>query len=155
MMRKLTIVAVAVGLLAAAVILMPTETVANGNCVAVIDFGGQYYLTEPGGTDSSDNTPTEDESVILDSLPEIVFAKEPEYPRLACQAGIEGKVYIKALVDTRGKTADAKVYKSSGHEMLDEAALKAARYYEYRPGYRDGKPVATWVTFKIEFNLDE
>jgi len=48
------------------------------------------------------------------------------YPRVAKKMGWSGVVEIKLVVDTNGKLLEAKVVKSSGREILDKSALKAA-----------------------------
>lgn len=48
------------------------------------------------------------------------------YPRVAKKMGWSGVVEVKLVVDTNGKLLDAKVLKSSGKEILDKSALKAA-----------------------------
>ena len=47
-----------------------------------------------------------------------------DYPKRALLAGIEGKVYILIEVDQRGNIIAARINRSSGHQILDEAALK-------------------------------
>ncbi|MBU0984975.1 MAG: energy transducer TonB, partial [candidate division Zixibacteria bacterium] len=79
----------------------------------------------------------------------------PEYPSLAQNAGIEGTVWIKVLVDTKGKVVRAAVHKSSGNHEIDEAALKASRKSRFNPATLAGKPVRLWVTYKAEFTLDQ
>lgn len=48
------------------------------------------------------------------------------YPRMAKKMGWSGIVEIKLVVDTNGKLLEASVVKSSGKELLDNTALKAA-----------------------------
>ncbi|MDY0122002.1 MAG: TonB family protein [Sulfurimonas sp.] len=52
--------------------------------------------------------------------------KNLSYPRMAKKMGWSGVVEIKLIVDTNGKLLEAVVLKSSGKEVLDNAALKAA-----------------------------
>jgi periplasmic protein TonB len=52
--------------------------------------------------------------------------KNLSYPRMAKKMGWSGVVEIKLVVDTNGKLLEASVLKSSGKEVLDDAALKAA-----------------------------
>jgi protein TonB len=49
------------------------------------------------------------------------------YPLSAKRRGIEGTVILEVWVDAAGAILRAKVGKSSGHEVLDEAALAAVR----------------------------
>lgn len=48
------------------------------------------------------------------------------YPRVARKMGWSGVVEIKLVVGVDGKLIEATVHKSSGKEMLDKSALKAA-----------------------------
>lgn len=48
------------------------------------------------------------------------------YPRVANKMGWSGVVEIKLVVGTDGKLLGATVHKSSGRELLDKSALKAA-----------------------------
>lgn len=48
------------------------------------------------------------------------------YPRMAKQMGWSGIVEVKLVIDTNGKLLEASVVKSSGKELLDNTALKAA-----------------------------
>ena len=52
--------------------------------------------------------------------------KNLSYPRIAKKMGWSGIVEIKLVVDTNGRLLEASVIKSSGKEVLDKAALKAA-----------------------------
>jgi len=77
----------------------------------------------------------------------------PKYPELARRAGIEGNTVIKALVDIDGSIIDAKVLKSSGNQMLDQAALAAARKAKFTPAKQRDKYVRVWVSIPINFRL--
>lgn len=99
--------------------------------------------------------PPADEFVPVEIYPEMIYEEKPEYPRLAKTAGLSGLVWVKALVDKDGNVRDAQVGKSSGTPSLDEAAVKAAFKCKFKPGIQNGKPVACWVTYKVEFKLNE
>ena len=62
---------------------------------------------------------------------------------------------MKALVDREGKVRQAMVAKSSGTASLDEAAVQAAYKNRFKPGIQNGRPVAVWVTYKVDFTLSE
>jgi protein TonB len=85
--------------------------------------------------------------------PEMILECQPLYPRLAERAGIEGVVWIEALLDIDGSVRDAVVAKSSGTASLDEAALIAAYKNRFSPAIQKGRPLAIWVTYKVEFIL--
>jgi periplasmic protein TonB len=78
----------------------------------------------------------------------------PEYPKRARERGQQGKVILQALVDTGGKTREVKIVKSSGFNLLDEAALVAVRKWEFAPMRRDGKIVLSWVQVPVQFLIN-
>ncbi len=55
------------------------------------------------------------------------------YPEAARRQGIEGEVLVLLLVDAAGAIAAARVEESSGHPLLDEAALRAVRQLRSLP----------------------
>ncbi|MBU0982736.1 MAG: energy transducer TonB [candidate division Zixibacteria bacterium] len=107
------------------------------------------------GTDDIETFPEIDDYISVDQIPQLVYKAIPEYPRLARQAGIEGKTWVKALVDREGKVREVRLGKSSGNDSLDEAALEATRKCRFRPAIRANRPVAVWVTYPVVFRLDE
>jgi protein TonB len=77
----------------------------------------------------------------------------PQYPELARQAGIEGQAVVKALVDVDGSIMAVQILKSSGNQLLDEAALAAARKSKFTPAKQRDKFVRVWVSIPIRFHL--
>ncbi len=98
--------------------------------------------------------PGKDEFVWAEIQPELIHSVQPDYPRFAKDAGLEGRVIVKALVGPEGSVLDAIVFGSSGHLLLDEAALAVAGKYKYKPAIQNGNPIAIWVTYTVEFTLD-
>lgn len=80
------------------------------------------------------------------------IAKNVHYTEIAKRIGIEGKVYIQALVDKKGDISEAKVVKGLLPE-LDEIALNAVMIAKFNPGMQRGKPVKVWITIPIQFKL--
>jgi len=105
--------------------------------------------------EDDDYLPAVDEFVPLEIYPEMIFEKKPEYPRLAEQVGIEGLVWVRALVSKEGKVLDAVIGKTSGTASLDDAAVKAAYKNRFKPGIQNGRPINCWVTYKVEFTLGQ
>lgn len=77
----------------------------------------------------------------------------PEYPAELRQAGVSGLVFIKCLVDPQGNVAEAVVEKSSD-EKFNAAALDAVKKWKFKPGQKDGAPVAMKVTIPIRFAVE-
>lgn len=59
--------------------------------------------------------------------------KRYKYPRAARRAGIEGRVVVKLVLDDQGRVLQVELMTSSGHEILDNAALEAARSVKVLP----------------------
>lgn len=87
--------------------------------------------------------------------PKPIHQQKPRYPDLARRAGIEGQTVVKALVDIDGSVMDVQILKSSGNQMLDEAALSAARRWRFSPAKQRDKFVRVYVSIPIKFRLIE
>ena len=61
------------------------------------------------------------------------------YPEIARAARAQGDVVVDVTVDEQGNVADASA--SSGHPLLQSAAVNAARQAKFRPTYLQGVPV--------------
>ena len=80
----------------------------------------------------------------------IVLRREPQYTEEARQAGVSGKVVIKAVLSASGKVTNIEVTKSLQHG-LTEKAIEAARQMIFIPAIKDGKFVSQ--TIHLEFNF--
>jgi len=88
------------------------------------------------------------------SLPVVLTEVKPEYTREAMQQLIQGTVWLSCVVGEEGVITDVAVTKSLDKEFgLDQAAIDAARQWTFRPGRKDGKPVAVRVTIELTFTL--
>lgn len=90
---------------------------------------------------------------VVEVKPQPVTIPKPAYPDLARQAGIEGQVVVKALVDVDGSIADAELLKSSGNVSLDQAAITAARQAKFSPAKQRDQLVRVWVSIPFKFSL--
>lgn len=82
---------------------------------------------------------------------EIVRALEREYPPLLRDAGIGGTVHVWFFVDDQGVVRNQFVHTSSGHQALDEAALRVAPVFRFTPALNRDRAVPVWVAFPITF----
>lgn len=80
---------------------------------------------------------------------------KPDYPRLAKSRSWQGKVLLRVQVTADGHSAGISVQQSSGHEMLDDAAIEAVKNWTFIPAKRGDTPVASTVTVPIQFKLSE
>jgi TonB family protein len=92
--------------------------------------------------------------VPFDEEPVAISLPTPKYPEMARIVGIEGKVYVEVLIDTRGKVCGARIIKDSGANAgFEEAALEAAWKGEWRPAMQNKQPVAVRVSYPVVFKL--
>lgn len=49
------------------------------------------------------------------------------YPEEAIRLGLQGEALVRLMLDEHGKVFAARIEESSGHELLDQAALQAVR----------------------------
>jgi TonB family protein len=66
--------------------------------------------------------------------PHFIQMREPTYPPIARQKGLEGKVKIKAAYNSEGVVTKVDIVESSGVSMLDEAAKKTVREWKLTSG---------------------
>lgn len=84
------------------------------------------------------------------------FVAPPQvvYPRASRRLRETGRVLVRVLIDTQGLPARLQVEKSSGHPLLDDAALDALRRARFKPWIENGQPQPGWALIPIDFQLD-
>jgi protein TonB len=92
--------------------------------------------------------------VPFEKPPAVIKRVDPKYPELARKAGIEGRVILKVWIDKRGKVKDVVILKGAA-EMLDNAAIAAAKQWEFTPAMMKLGPVDVWSTLTFNFRLQE
>ena len=85
---------------------------------------------------------------------EIVRALEREYPPLLRDAGIGGTVQVWFFIDETGIVQNQRVHTSSGHQALDDAALRVAPVFRFTPALNRDNAVPVWVAFPITFRTN-
>lgn len=63
-----------------------------------------------------------------------MLSKHLFYPQSAVDQGLEGDVVLLLSLDSKGGIQAIEIAKSSGHALLDEAAIDAARHIGALPG---------------------
>ena len=86
--------------------------------------------------------------------PSLVSYPAPTYPREARRNSWEGVVEIEITVDQRGRGADLKVVKSSGHQALDDAAVNALGQAQFAPAMRNGVAESGVLDAVVRFRLN-
>ena len=78
---------------------------------------------------------------------------KPIYPRIAQLRHWQGTVILRVHVTPDGHSSEVIVYRSSGHDELDDAAVEAVEKWRFVPGRQGDTSIATWVNIPIEFEL--
>lgn len=80
---------------------------------------------------------------------------KPKYPRKARTEGWEGTTVLKVRVDRGGRPGLIAVDRSSGFEVLDRAAVRAMRRWEFHPARNGRGTIASWVKVPVSFRIEE
>jgi protein TonB len=77
----------------------------------------------------------------------------PVFPTEARKARLSGTVLLLVQIDDRGRPLSITLRRTSGHAILDTAALRAVRAWRFEPARRDGNPVDARLEIPIRFAL--
>ncbi len=86
----------------------------------------------------------------VEGLPAVI--KKIQYPPIARQAGLEGKVFVMAYVDEKGNVEDVKVIKGVGGGC-EEEVIKVLKTTKFKPGMNNGQPVKVKTSLSFAFKL--
>lgn len=75
----------------------------------------------------------------------------PKYPESAKAIGATGRVVVKVTVGTDGKVKSASIYSSFGNPACEDAALTAAKQWEFKPATKDGEPFEQSIQIPFDF----
>jgi TonB family protein len=78
---------------------------------------------------------------------------EPTYTTAALMARASGAVFVEVTVDEGGAVVSARAL--SGHALLKESAVEAARSWTFNPATWQGKPVKVVGTLRFDFRLPD
>lgn len=78
-----------------------------------------------------------------------------EYPARAYDDRIGGETRLRIHITAEGRVDSVYVLDSSGHAVLDSAALAGARRLRYRPARQGERPVAVWAVLPVRYPLPE
>lgn len=82
------------------------------------------------------------------------FLGKITYPPFARENDLEGTVYVQFVIDKSGKITDVVIARSSGHKILDDAAMSHVKTMPaWAPGKQRGKPVRVQYVVPIKFKL--
>jgi protein TonB len=81
------------------------------------------------------------------------IGKNIDYPQMAVDAGITGKVYVTFVVNKKGEIEDLKLLKGIGGGCDEEALRVLSSMPLWKPGLQRGKAVNVQYNIPIQFSL--
>jgi TonB family protein len=97
--------------------------------------------------DQMPHYPGGDDSLVSDIASKVI------YPKQCADSNIQGKVYLRFIVNEDGSTSKMEVIKSP-HPLLKAAALEAAKEIKkFIPGKNKGELVKVWYTVPVNFRI--
>ncbi|MFO7892067.1 MAG: energy transducer TonB [bacterium] len=87
------------------------------------------------------------------SPPERKITQLPSYPALAEQKNIEGSVKINLLITNSGKVEKVRLVRSSGHDILDRAAIDYSKKILFEPAKKGDSTISTWYAMDFTYKL--
>jgi protein TonB len=82
-----------------------------------------------------------------------IIAQTIKYPVYAQEHGIQGKVFVRFVINENGSISNARIAKGV-HPMLDAEAIRVVRSMpKWKPGRQEGKAVKVSYTVPINFVL--
>ena len=84
---------------------------------------------------------------------EVEAALIEEFPTILRDARIGGTVFVWFFISEEGTVLDRRVSASSGHTVLDQAALRVADIFRFSPALYRENIVQVWIQFPITFKV--
>ena len=92
--------------------------------------------------------------IVFEGRPRFRTQPKPAvYPPHAIELGQQGEALVRVRLEPDGSAAEILLWRGTGFDQLDRAALAAVRGWQFLPAVRDGRAVAAWVEIPIRFHL--
>ena len=75
------------------------------------------------------------------------------YPPMAAENNVQGRVVVQFVVDKTGKVGEVTVIRSVDKELDREAVRVCKSLPKFVPGRQNGQPVSVWYTLPVTFKL--
>jgi TonB family protein len=115
------------------------------------------YRTDHGGPSAPLRLTSDDQVVVeaqVEQRPELLTTEPLRYPTALRQAGVEGRVMVRAIIDTTGRAEPSSVtIWQSPNPGFDQAARSFVLHARYRPARVHGRAVRVLVNVPIDFKI--
>ena len=75
------------------------------------------------------------------------------YPPMAAENNIQGRVVVQFVVDKTGRVGEVKLARSVDKDLDHEAIRVCKSLPKFTPGRQNGQPVSVWYTLPVTFKL--
>ena len=113
--------------------------------------GSDSLVVSDEGLLFGEEEPPMDAFIPFQTPPAIIKRVEPLYPELARKANMQGKVFVKILIDKEGKVKRAVILQ--GAEIFHEAATTAVTQWIFKPAIQHDRPIMVWMVIPVNFQL--
>ncbi len=80
---------------------------------------------------------------------------KPKYPYIARRRGLEGELILNVEVLPSGYSGEINIYKSSGHRILDKAAVTAVKKWKFISAKNNGININSTIEIPVRFVLND
>ncbi|MDM7915923.1 MAG: energy transducer TonB [Candidatus Eisenbacteria bacterium] len=136
-------------------VLVAVLSVAVTSCAAKEDQASE----QPSREGVTEQAPGQDQAqapaIPVEEMPKLLSSEPPDYPEEARANGVEGTVFVRALVGKDGTVQSATSDPAKpAPAVLEKAAVDAVRGWTFSPAKSKGDAVETWVVVPVRFVLD-
>ncbi len=97
--------------------------------------------------------PSSDPVVTWDEWPKLMEAVDPEFPKVLERVAASMNVNLRCTITADGRVTEPMVEKSD-NAALDDFALATIRRWTFSPALKEGQPVKSSVTIRLQFHPD-
>jgi len=142
-----------------------TEELNASNPGTTTQEGEEGFMGMPdgdGGDQVIGNTGTDEVFTVVEQMPEFpggeaaltdYLDKNMQYPQMAREQGIQGKVWIGFIIDKFGNVKNVEVLRGIGGGCDEEAKRVIEGMPRWNPGKQSGRPVVVKYRYPINFTL--
>ncbi|MCK5179952.1 MAG: energy transducer TonB [Candidatus Omnitrophica bacterium] len=130
-----------------------SEEIMDSEAFEEVVFSDQRRELPPEKNVPSSTASQESRGALTKAGPLAHMNPAPPYPRVARQRGWEGTVRLEVFVSKDGIPGTVGIDKSSGHDVLDRAALQTVREWKFIPARSGSIRFSSRITIPVQFSL--
>lgn len=86
-----------------------------------------------------------------DAMKAAIKKTPPDYPPIARQLKVVGKVQVEVIIDADGNVENIKIL--SGNAMLTQSVVAAVKKWKFTPFTQDGAPTKAVAALEFDFKM--